>query len=159
VRAARISGAHISASENRLQSVHSQSSLLANEGNATRKVFVVAKWRLRAISISHLVAQLDKFRAVFRSFRAHIEIQFAKEGERVPVGPAYRYLAGHLIPDEQTSARAASIETLLATHSWVDSADLKIFLLGFCAGEIFGTASLESRTPESRCNPTSELES
>jgi hypothetical protein len=48
---------------------------------------------------------------------------------------------------------------MLATHPWADSADLKVFLMGFDAGEKFGTSLQAFRNPESSCNPISELES
>jgi hypothetical protein len=48
---------------------------------------------------------------------------------------------------------------LLATHPWVDSADIGVFLIGFDAGEKFGISPGAFRNPESRCNPISELES
>lgn len=151
--------AHISALENLVQSSRTLVALPAKPESASRNGFGDSSTIFRAISIPGLVARIDKWCAVLHSFRAHIRIQCAKKGERVHVGPAYRCQDGHLCPDERTEARAEGIETMLATHPWADSADLKVFLMGFDAGEKFGTSLQAFRNPESSCNPISELES
>ena len=142
-----------------MQSSRTQLGVPAKPESAIRKGFLDSTRISRAILFPGLVARIDKWCAVLRSFRAHIRIQCAKEGERVHVGPAYRCHDGHLYPDERTESRAEGIETLLASHPWADSADIQVFLIGFDAGEKFGISFPAFRNPESRCNPISELES
>lgn len=136
------------------------SSLPAKPTHVSRRALLDWSAILRAVSIPSLAARIDKWCAVFGSLRAHIRIQCAREGERVHVGPAYKYHAGHLCPDERTNARAEGIENLLATHPWVDSADLQVFLLGFDAGEKYGISARQSQgnlAPDN--SPTCGLES
>jgi len=75
--------------------------------------------------------------AAFRSFRAHIRTQSAKGGIGVYMGLALvETPSGSFEPNPRTIARSLYIEMLQATHAkWADSVDLRIFLMGFDAGE------------------------
>ena len=82
-----------------------------------------------------LVRVLCKWYAALRSFRGHIRIQSAKGGARVDLGPSVQFHGGRYQANLRTLARAEGIEKLRAIHQWVDIADLRIFLMGFEAGE------------------------
>jgi hypothetical protein len=56
------------------------------------------------------------------------------------MGPAFLFQDGHYLDNERTFACAACIESLRASHPWVDAVDLKIFLKGFEAGEGYSTS-------------------
>jgi len=72
-----------------------------------------------------------------RSFRGHIALQSPKEPYGPPVGRIFVRDAGSesLRRNPRTLARMVYIETLLATYQWADSVDLRMFLMGFDAGE------------------------
>ena len=88
--------------------------------------------------LPNLALWMRKWYAVSRSFRGHIRFQFSTRTGWVDLGPVFRDKDGHCVADERTRARAEGIEKLLATHQWADSADRRIFLLGFEVGEQFG---------------------
>jgi hypothetical protein len=99
---------------------------------------------------------LYRWYAAFRSFRAHIRIQSATTGGRVDLGAAFQVRGEHHLPNARTDARAEGIERLLAIHPWADAVDLQMFLMGFDAGEEYGTYAQKqnSRNPELLNTPT-----
>jgi len=71
-----------------------------------------------------------------RSLYWHIRLQSPRETPTVSLGAAsVLYPDGSHRDQPGTSARAASIENLLATYPWLDIVHLRIFLMGFDAGE------------------------
>jgi hypothetical protein len=56
-------------------------------------------------------------------------------GEAVHLGPSVQFRNGCYQANARTLARAEGIKKLQAIHQWVDIADLRIFLMGFDAGE------------------------
>ena len=64
-----------------------------------------------------------------------MRLQSATGTTRVDVGPAVEVRDGHFEVNKRTLARAEGIKRLLASHTWADSLDLRIFLDGFDAGE------------------------
>ncbi len=76
------------------------------------------------------------YRGAFRSFRGHIQIQAAIGQAKADFGPATLIeQSGHRVPNHRTIARSLYTEMLRATHPWVDMTDVRIFLMGFDAGE------------------------
>ncbi len=130
--------AYISALEGCVETIHGASSLPAKRAYVSRKVFRDSRTIFRAEWIPNLVAYIRKWRALFRSFRGRIRIQFATKGGWVDVGPALQRRGEHLYPDGRTYARAEGIRTLQATRPWLDIADLQHFLTGFDEGERYG---------------------
>jgi hypothetical protein len=71
-----------------------------------------------------------------RSCLWHIRLQSPKELPNVTLGAAPVLCPdGSLRDQPSTSARAASIGNLLAIYPWLDIVHLRIFLMGFDAGE------------------------
>jgi len=129
------STAHISALEIHAQTKFHASVLPATPNCANHK----ARWDWSLVSDSlstaNLAFLLCRWYAAFRSFRAHIRIQSARNGASVDVGPALQRQGECYQPNERTTARAEGIEKLRATHPWADAVDLQMFLAGFDAGE------------------------
>lgn len=71
------------------------------------------------------------------SFFGHIRIQSATKRVSVYLGPEFLKPthAGCLELNSRTIARAEYIRALSAMYPWVDIADLRVFLMGFDAGE------------------------
>ncbi len=82
----------------------------------------------------YLVGTWHIYSATIRSCRGRICIQSPTEIFEVWTGQAFvQDRTGCFQPNIRTRARYAYIEKLLATYSWVDSPDLRIFLMGFDA--------------------------
>ena len=81
-----------------------------------------------------------------RSFRGHIALQSPRESDP-GVGPLFvRGAEGEPFRrSTRTLARMVYIEMLLATYPWVDNSDLRIFLMGFDAGEEWSGDTLDNR--------------
>lgn len=76
------------------------------------------------------------WRAAIRSCYGRIRIQSPTELLDSGAGSAFRRdPTGCLRPNTRTLARSCYIEMLSATYGWVDIVDLRIFLMGFDAGE------------------------
>jgi hypothetical protein len=84
------------------------------------------------------------WRAAFRSLRGHIRTQSAKGQVAVRLGP-HSYQGAR---DARTLVRTLYMQKLLAILPWADSQDLKIFLMGFEAGETFLADSSGKLSPE-----------
>jgi hypothetical protein len=85
----------------------------------------------------------------FRSFRGHIRIQSPRELPKVEYGPApLLFSDGSVVEQPRTIARQRCTRRLLAIYPWADMSDLRIFLMGFDAGErwMHDTAGIQSRT-------------
>ena len=77
--------------------------------------------------------------SAFRSFLGHLRTHNVKEFPHAAFGPVFRRLpAGFLQPESRTLSRTTHTDNLLATYPWADTVDIKIFLMGFDAGEQFG---------------------
>jgi len=99
----------------------------------------VEAWRaarhLRFRAKARLYKTMNILCDTFRSLFGHIRLQSAR-GWIVSYGPAFQQdQSGCLLTNTRTVARAEYTEKLAATHRWVDSVDLKMFLAGFDAGE------------------------
>lgn len=71
-----------------------------------------------------------------RSFRGHMSLQSPREPYGLSVGKVFVRGEGRsLRRNTRTLARAFCIEMLSANLPWVDTIDLRIFLMGFDAGE------------------------
>lgn len=96
-------------------------------------------WRERIAPRSRwcrLVNTWRILRASIRSCRGHIQLQSPTEFPSAGVGPAFESVRGQSCqPNTRTIARAFYIEMLSATLEWSDIVDLRIFLMGFDAGE------------------------
>lgn len=76
--------------------------------------------------------------ASFRSYLGHVGSQSAKGRIAVDLGPALQLLSnGQYQANARTLARAEGIRNLRASHPWVDIPDLRMFLMGWDAGERF----------------------
>lgn len=72
----------------------------------------------------------------FRSFRGHISLQSPREAYGPSLGKAFvRGEDQSLQRNSRTLARSFYIEMLWANMPWIDMVDLRIFLMGFDAGE------------------------
>lgn len=120
-----------------MQSQFRASSLSATQTDAPRRTRRGSLSKSLSQFFPNLTLWLCKWQGVFRSFRAHIRIQFATETGWVDLGPAFRAQAGRYLPNERTRARALGTKNLLATCPWADRADLHTFLKGFEAAEEF----------------------
>jgi hypothetical protein len=97
------------------------------------------------------------------SFAGHIRTQSPKTRLHLDLGLAtVRYPDGRVLTRPSTDALYASIETLSATHPWVDMVDLRMFRDGFLAGEKHAlrslgiqSDSLNDPTPSSTPDPAS----
>jgi hypothetical protein len=65
----------------------------------------------------------------------HIRTQLGAGQVSVSLGPALEPHCQSYRPNRRTAARKQGIETLRATHPWVDLLTLEIFLKGFDVGE------------------------
>jgi hypothetical protein len=90
------------------------------------------------------------WRGAFGSFLGHIRILSPTELLVAHCGPAsVESPAGARQPNTRTNVRMKYITALRVRHQWLDIVDLRIFLMGFDAGEQFAhhTAGTETRTP------------
>jgi hypothetical protein len=102
--------------------------------------------------LSFLVGSWCIWRAGICSCRGHIRLQSPTDILGAGVGSAFvKDQAGCLQPNTRTIARAFYIEMLKATYNWADIVDLRIFLMGFDAGEqwTLHTADNEKEIPTS----------
>lgn len=122
-----------------------------------KPAYVNRKGRRDSISISSVLSRLDfpsrlyRLHAVFRSFRAHIRIQSSMWW--VDLGPLGKFQDGHYQNHERIQSRVEGIKTLQAKCPWVDSVDLRMFLMGFDEGEKYNTALADrhgSNIPEAQ---------
>jgi hypothetical protein len=73
--------------------------------------------------------------ATFRSARGHWKTQSTTKHRTIDFGPALQSLPdGSFQPRIETQARIRGIDNRSATHPWVDSLDMQMFLDGFEAG-------------------------
>ena len=118
-----------------MQSQLNASALPATQERGPRKAPWVGSSISTALSRTSLASVLYRAYVACRSFRGHIRILFSKAGTRVDLGASCRIQDGCFLANTRTVARAEGIERILATHPWADSVDLRIFLIGFDAGE------------------------
>ena len=90
--------------------------------------------------------------ASFRSFRGHIRTQFSRHTPILSLGSALalEVSTGRYLPKGRTLARSFYREGLSAIYPWIDTTDLRIFLIGFDAGEqwtLSCKSDMESQTP------------
>lgn len=90
--------------------------------------------------------RLYRWSAAFRSFRAHIRIQSPKMGSHFDLGPLGRVQDGRCKNHERIQSRAAGIETMRSGSPWVDSVDIRLFLLGWDAGEKYSMGLADHHT-------------
>jgi hypothetical protein len=83
----------------------------------------------------HLSLKWYIWREAFRSFCGHIRTQSAIGRPSVITGPWFECHGGRRRPNRRTLSRSVYIRKLQATHTWVDSQDCQMFLMGFDAGE------------------------
>jgi hypothetical protein len=83
-----------------------------------------------------LTCTMRIWRRAFDSFRGHIRSQSSREHLILNLGKEFvRLSSGCLQPNERTIFRAECTQELLAIHPWSDIVDLRVFLMGFDAGE------------------------
>lgn len=83
----------------------------------------------------------------FRSLIGRIGIQSSRELPSVDYGPELgRSPVGDLRVNTRTLARNMYTQMLLAKYSWADTVDLRMFLMGFDAGEQWSSCNLYSET-------------
>lgn len=83
----------------------------------------------------------------FRSCCGHIRIQSPTEMPHLSLGPAQLLWSDgsqRLAP--RTLARSESTESLSAKYPWVDIVDLRMFLMGFDAGESYARSTSGTET-------------
>ena len=111
------------------------------QSQASADFYILARVQVRAKAALRLVAfrLLNTWCIWFGAARSclwHIRLQSAKELPNVTLGAAPVLCPdGSLRDQPSTSARAASIGNLLAIYPWLDIVHLRIFLMGFDAGE------------------------
>lgn len=147
-----LSRAHISALESRMQTQSGELSLPARSDYDRRKRWLDSFARLVSKPFPGLVPVLCRWYAAFRSFRGHIRIQSATVGGRVDLGCAVQLEDGCYQANTRTLARAAGIEKLQAIHRWVDIVDLRIFLMGFEAGEEYSNTHCPRKDSSTSCS-------
>jgi hypothetical protein len=109
-------------------------------------IYANRKRRLDSTLISSLLFGLDfphrlyRWCAAFRSFRAHIRIQSPINGDCFPLGQT---LGGLGPNDGRILSRVEGIEKLRSKCPWVDSVDLRMWMMGFEEGEKYNMASAD----------------
>lgn len=96
-------------------------------------------------------------RAAIDSFRGHIRLQSPKQLSSVGLGPAFEsspLQSGRT--NTRSVARAFYTKMLLAKWGWADTVDLRIFLMGFDAGEQW-TRYTEGNGEQTPTSPSSWL--
>jgi hypothetical protein len=79
------------------------------------------------------------WRGAFRSFRGHIQIQSTKWPPSVGLGQSLLITpAGSYQENIRVTACNMGIDKAMAIYPWADIVDLRMFLMGFDAGEEFG---------------------
>ena len=97
-----------------------------------------------------LVGTWHIWRAAARSCCGHIRLQSPTDMLGAAVGPALEQdRAGCYQRNTRTIARAFYTEMLVATYNWVDIVDLRIFLMGFDAGEQWTLHTMGNETQTS----------
>lgn len=108
-------------------------------------------WRFARCVLRRLCSRLLNtwciWHGALRSFRGHIHIQSAREPLRLTLGPApLLFQNGSLRQAPRTIARSESIEKLLATFPWADIVEMRMFLIGFDAGESYARNREDTET-------------
>jgi hypothetical protein len=94
-----------------------------------------AMWRLH-LKWKRLLNMLSIVSSAYRSFRGHLRIQPSTELPSVRFGSELvRSPAGDLRVNTRSLARSIYTQMLAAKYPWADTVDLRIFLMGFDAGE------------------------
>jgi hypothetical protein len=120
-------------------------------------------WLLRVSRLRlawfYLVGTGRIYSAAIGSFRGHIRIQSPTEIFEVGTGRAFGTGSSWMSSAKHSHARAAYTEKLSATYSWVDIPDLRVFPMGFDAGEQWTRHTGEIRTQrcasQAKCNRSS----
>jgi hypothetical protein len=99
----------------------------------------------------HLWNRLYILLSSFRCFLGHIHTQLARERVSVSLGPALQLHCQSYQPNRRTLARKKGIERLQAIHPWVDLQTLEIYLMGFDAGEQWGSGIVDSHSKPDLC--------
>jgi hypothetical protein len=121
-------------------------------------------WREVRRSLSQFRQRLRRTMHIWRgslgSFFGHIRIQSPTERVGVYLGPEFLKPthAGCLELNPRTIARDEYTRALLATYSWADIADLRVFLMGFDAGEEWSHDSMGIVRKEHPCEFASWLD-
>jgi hypothetical protein len=68
-------------------------------------------------------------------------------GGYVDLGPQGRLQDGHHQNDKRILARAEGTKTVQSKSPWVDSVDLRMFLMGWDAGEKYSTDLMDHHSP------------
>lgn len=138
-------------------------SSLPQTGSRARHRNLISLWAASRYSLARLqVRSLTLwyiYRGAFRSSRGHIRSQSSKETPTAFVGlELLRPPDGSYRPNIRTTARSFYIEMLLATRQWewADTVDLRMFLAGFGAGELW-TLHIASNGKEIQGEPESWL--
>jgi hypothetical protein len=115
---------------------------LSQTGDRVRLRNVISPWAALRYSLARLQDRSLTiwyiWHGALRSLRGHIRSQSSRETPTAFVGQELSQSPdGSYQPNTRTLARSLYIEMLLATRqfSWADTADLRIFLAGFDAGE------------------------
>jgi hypothetical protein len=110
-----------------------------------RRLWLV--WYVLADSLDprDLKYRMYRWYGAFRSFLAHIRIQSSRTSVWVDLGPLGMLRDGRYQNHEHIRCRAEGIETLRASFPWVDSVDVRMFLLGVDAGEKYSMAARDRR--------------
>lgn len=116
-----------------------------------------SQWALLSAAILSPVREIVclgyRWRDAFRSFRAHIRIQYRKMGVWVDCAPPAQFQYVGRRWDEAMCARVEGIKKLVAKYSWVDAVDMRMYLIGFDAGEKYSMVSHASRSPDAQPTP------
>ncbi len=109
--------------------------------------------------VGHLWSTCYRWCAACRSFRGHIRTEFARGWPLLGLGsaPLREYPDGSLHVAPETLARCESIESLSAKHPWVDIVALRMFLMGFDAGEQYARRTQDTET-DKQSGPLSSFE-
>jgi hypothetical protein len=106
--------------------------------------------RFASLSWRNLASLLSRWYGAFRSSLAHMRIQSPKMSGWVDLGPLGRFQHGHHQNLERIRSRAEGIKMLRTNFPWVDSVDIRMFLMGFDLGEKCSTAVKDHRIDNSR---------
>jgi hypothetical protein len=116
-----------------------------------------ARWDLfvirESLTFQNLQALLCRWYAGFRSFRGHIALLTPRMGGWVQFPAFGKFLDEHRDPHEETIARVEGIKTLGSKYPWTDAVDIRMFLMGFDAGERYSMDRLACRIPAEQHTP------
>jgi hypothetical protein len=120
------------------------SSLSENRGSRKQWLGWLDIGRSRRLAWARWVNMWCIWCAASRSLYGHIRIQFPIRPPTVDLGPSV-LRDGILQPTTRALARHEYIQKLLAIYPWVDIVDLRIFLMGFDAGEQWADGTIGTR--------------